>query len=95
MTLPIPGTSPSAVREAQLLLVTSGGHAPSLEAAFTTARRFRAPAETSGAEILASAVAPSELQAREEPRLEGVISRLERRRAEVVAALASKGPSDQ
>jgi len=33
----------------------------------------------------------SELQSRREPRLEGVISRLERRRAEIVAALAAKG----
>ena len=39
--------------------------------------------------------ATSELQAREQPRLQGVISRLKRRRAEVVAALASKGRSDQ
>jgi hypothetical protein len=40
-------------------------------------------------ESLESAI--SELQARDEPRLDAVISRLERRRAEVVAALASKG----
>jgi len=33
----------------------------------------------------------SELRSRNEPRLEAVISRLERRRAEIVAALASKG----
>ena len=33
----------------------------------------------------------SELQSREEPRLKGVISRLERRRAEIVAALVAKG----
>jgi hypothetical protein len=37
----------------------------------------------------------SELQSRKEPRLEGVISRLERRRAEIVAALASKGRPEQ
>jgi hypothetical protein len=37
----------------------------------------------------------SELQSRNEPRLEGVISRLERRRAEIVAALASKGRPEQ
>ena len=33
----------------------------------------------------------SELKSRNEPRLEGVISRLERRRAEIVAALVAKG----
>jgi hypothetical protein len=37
----------------------------------------------------------SELKSRNEPRLEGVISRLERRRAEIVAALASKGRPEQ
>jgi len=37
----------------------------------------------------------SELRSRDEPRLEGVISRLERRRAEIVAALASKGRPEQ
>ena len=37
----------------------------------------------------------SELKPRNEPRLQGVISRLERRRAEIVAALATKGPPDQ
>jgi hypothetical protein len=37
----------------------------------------------------------SELQSRKEPRLEGVISRLERRRAEIVAALAAKGRPEQ
>ena len=37
----------------------------------------------------------SELQSRNEPRLEGVISRLERRRAEIVAALAAKGRPEQ
>ncbi len=40
-------------------------------------------------ESLESAI--SELQSRDEARLDAVISRLERRRAEVVAALASKG----
>jgi len=44
---------------------------------------------------LASESAISELQSRDELRLEGVISRLERRRAEVVAALASKGPPER
>jgi hypothetical protein len=44
-------------------------------------------------ESLESAI--SELQARDEPRLDAVISRLERRRAEVVAALASKGRPEQ
>jgi len=44
-------------------------------------------------ESLESAI--SELQSRNEPRLVGVISRLERRRAEVVAALASKGRPEQ
>jgi len=44
-------------------------------------------------ESLESAI--SELQARGEPRLDAVISRLERRRAEVVAALASKGRPEQ
>ncbi len=37
----------------------------------------------------------SELRSRDEPRLEGVISRLERRRAEIMAALASKGRPEQ
>jgi len=37
----------------------------------------------------------SELQSLNEPRLEAVISRLERRRAEIVVALATKGPPDQ
>ena len=44
-------------------------------------------------ESLESAI--SELQAGDEPRLDAVISRLERRRAEVVAALASKGRPEQ
>jgi hypothetical protein len=39
-------------------------------------------------ESLKSAI--SELRSRQEPRVQGVISRLERRKAEVVAALASK-----
>ena len=37
----------------------------------------------------------SELKSRNEPRLKGVISRLEQRRAEIVAALASKGRPEQ
>jgi len=37
----------------------------------------------------------SALQSRNEPRLQGVVSRLERRRAEIVAALASKGRPEQ
>ena len=37
----------------------------------------------------------SELQSRKEPHLKGVISRLERRRAEIVAALAAKGRPEQ
>ena len=37
----------------------------------------------------------SELRSLNEPRLDAVISRLERRRAEIVAALASKGRPEQ
>jgi hypothetical protein len=37
----------------------------------------------------------SKLQSLHEPRLDGVISRLERRRAEIVAALGSKGHPEQ
>jgi len=44
-------------------------------------------------ESLESAI--SELQSLHEPRLDAVISRLERRRAEIVAALASKGRPEQ
>jgi len=40
-------------------------------------------------ELYESAI--SELEARHEPRLHGVIVRLQRRRAEVVAQLASRG----
>jgi ABC-type lipopolysaccharide export system ATPase subunit len=43
-------------------------------------------------ESLESAI--SELQSRNEPRLAGAIARLERRRAEIVAALASQGRPD-
>jgi len=44
-------------------------------------------------ESLESAI--GELQSLHEPRLDAVISRLERRRAEIVAALASKGRPEQ
>jgi hypothetical protein len=44
-------------------------------------------------ESLESAI--SELKSRKEPRLKGLILRLERRRAEIVAALASKGRPEQ
>jgi hypothetical protein len=37
----------------------------------------------------------SELRSLNEPRLDAVISRLERRRAEIVAALVSKGRPEQ
>ena len=37
----------------------------------------------------------SKLQALRDPRLDGVISQLERQRAEVVAAMASKGPPER
>jgi len=37
----------------------------------------------------------SELRSLNEPRLDALISRLERRRAEIVAALASKGRPEQ
>jgi hypothetical protein len=37
----------------------------------------------------------SELKSRNEPRLQGVVSRLERRRAEIVVALASNGRPEQ
>jgi len=37
----------------------------------------------------------SELHSRDEPRLDAVIARLELRRAEIVAALASKGRPEQ
>jgi len=37
----------------------------------------------------------SELRSRDEPRLDAVIARLELRRAEIVAALASKGRPEQ
>jgi hypothetical protein len=43
-------------------------------------------------ESLESAI--GELQSRDEPRLEAVIARLERRRAEVIAELASRGRPD-